>query len=84
MNVSPGLQSSTNKEPLSPPKKLDHLTIEDFMLIIKDLEKERKKERDILKLKREKERKEDLIKFELERRRNIEKLKIKLSVVPKC
>ena len=82
MNVSLCLQSSTNKEPTSPPKKLDCLTNEHFMLIIKDFEKERKKEREIEKREREKEREEDLIKFELERKRNFEKLKIELSLPP--
>ena len=84
MNVSKCLQNSTNeKEMLTfPPKKVDYLTNEHFILLIKDFDKQREKEREIEKLEREKERQEDLVKFELDRKRTLDNLKIKLSLPP--
>ena len=83
INVSKCLQNSTNEEtPTFPPKKVDYLTKEHFLLIIKDFDKQRQKEREIEKVEREKERKEDFVKFELERKKNLDKLKIKLSLPP--
>ena len=83
MNVSTCYKNSTNLEkPNSPPKKLDPLPYDYLMLIIKDSEKQRNKEREIERIKREKERKEDLENFELENKRILEKLKIELSLPP--
>ena len=82
INVCPApcLSISTNLEK-PPPKKLDQLPNE-LMLIFKDLEKQRQKEREIDKLQREKERREDLENFEFETKRSLEKLKIDLSLPP--
>ena len=83
MNVSSCFKNSTNVEKsTSPPKKLDPLTNDSFMLIIKEFEKQRNKDREMEKLQREKERKEDIENFELECKRNLEQLKIELSLPP--